>query len=177
VLSKRALESSVIVDDSQVAVLGGLIQDSFADNSDRVPLLGDLPIIGALFRYDKRQRTKVNLLIFLKPTVVRTDSQGRTLTSDRYDYIMGEQDKSRPEPRIFWQDQTVPTLPPSGTMPGTPAGEISSTTVPPGTRTIPVPEFPAPPPARALPQLAPSAPAPAVMPPLAPSSPAPAAPR
>ena len=91
VLSKRALESSVIVDDQQVAVLGGLIQDSFSDGSDRVPVVGDLPIIGALFRYDARKRQKVNLMIFLKPTVVRTDSQGRALTSDRYDYIMGEQ--------------------------------------------------------------------------------------
>ena len=161
VLSKRALESSVIVDDSQVAVLGGLIQDSFADNSDRVPVLGNLPIIGAFFRYDQRTRTKVNLLIFLKPTVVRTDSQGRALTSERYDYIMGEQDKSRPEPRFFWQDETVPTLPPEGMMPGTPAGEIPSNTVPPGTRTIPVPEFMMTPPATTPAPPAPAAPAPA----------------
>jgi general secretion pathway protein D len=165
VLSKRALESSVIVDDQQVAVLGGLIQDSFTDGSDRVPVLGSLPVIGALFRYDARARAKVNLLIFLKPTVVRTDSQGRALTSDRYDYIMGEQEKSRPDPRVFWQDLTVPTLPPPGMMPGTPAGEIPSNTVPPGTRTISVPEFmraPAPtaPPAPAVPAQEPAPAAP-----------------
>jgi general secretion pathway protein D len=77
VLSKRALESSVVVDDSQVAVLGGLIQDSYRDGSDRVPVLGNLPFVGALFRYDTRSRSKVNLLVFLKPTVVRTDAQGR----------------------------------------------------------------------------------------------------
>ncbi|MEO8754198.1 MAG: type II secretion system secretin GspD [Casimicrobiaceae bacterium] len=182
VLSKRALESSVIVDDQQVAVLGGLIQDSFADNSDRVPVLGSLPIIGALFRYDQRTRTKVNLLIFLKPTVVRTDSQGRTLTNERYDYIMGEQNRSRPDPRFFWQDETVPTLPPVGVMPGTPAGEVSSTTVPPGTRSIPVPDFmmTTPAPASATPPLAPStisppSPAPQASP--ASSTPPPAAPR
>ena len=161
VLSKRALESSVIVDDSQVAVLGGLIQDTFSDGSDRVPVIGDLPIIGAFFRYDARKRQKVNLLIFLKPTVVRNDSQGRALTSDRYDYIMGEQEKSRPEPRFFWQDQTVPTLPPPGTMPGTPAGEIPSNTVPPGIRTIPVPQSLTAPPLSATPPLAPPVPAPA----------------
>src|SRR4029453_11931674 len=73
VLSKRALESSVIVDDQQVAVLGGLIQDSFTDGSDRVPVVGDIPVIGAFFRYDARKRQKVNLLVFLKPTVVRSD--------------------------------------------------------------------------------------------------------
>jgi hypothetical protein len=98
---------------------------------------------------------------------VRNDSQGRALTSERYDYIMGEQDKSRPEPRFFWQDQTVPTLPPEGMMPGTPAGEIPSNTVPPGTRTIPVPEFMMKPPASttAPPAPAPASPAPAPPPP------------
>ncbi len=142
VLSKRALESSVIVDDRQVAVLGGLIQDSFSDGTDRVPVVGDIPFLGAFFRYDARKRTKVNLLVFLKPTVIRTDVQGRALTSERYDYIMGEQLKSRPEPRSFWQDQTVPTLPPEGTMPGTPAGDVPSTTVP---AFAPTPAVPVPP--------------------------------
>jgi len=131
VLSKRALESSVIVDDKQVAVLGGLIQDSFSDGSDRVPVLGDIPVLGALFRYDQRKRQKVNLLIFLKPTVVRTDWQGRQITSERYDYIQNEQQKSRPEFRYFWQDQSVPTLPPEGAMPGTRAGEVPSNVSPP----------------------------------------------
>jgi general secretion pathway protein D len=131
VLSKRALESSVVVDDSQVAVLGGLIQDSFSDGSDRVPVIGDLPIIGAFFRYDQRKRQKVNLLIFLKPTVLRTDAQGRTLTNERYEYIMNEQEKSRPEFRYFWQDQSVPTMPSAGAMPGTLPGEVPSMRSPP----------------------------------------------
>lgn len=130
VLSKRALESSVIVDDQQVAVLGGLIQDSFSDGSDRVPVLGELPLIGGLFRYDARKRQKVNLMVFLKPTVVRNDAQGRALTSDRYDYIMGEQDKSRPPERFFWPDRTIPTLPGKGLMPGTPEGNLPSITAP-----------------------------------------------
>ncbi len=144
VLSKRALESSVIVDDKQVAVLGGLIQDSFADGSDRVPVIGDLPVLGALFRYDQRKRQKVNLLIFLKPTVVRTDWQGKEITSERYDYIMNEQQKSRPEFRYFWQDQSVPTLPPPGEMPGTRAGEVPSTLSPPPPSASDTPLLPGP---------------------------------
>ncbi len=149
VLSKRALESTVIVDDQQVAVLGGLIQDSFTDGSDRVPWIGDLPLLGALFRYDARKRQKVNLMIFLKPSVVRNDSQGRALTSERYDYIMGEQLRSRPEPRQFWKDETVPTLPAEGAMPGTPAGAIPA--IPPNGA------MPAPPPAsRAAPPAEPA---------------------
>ena len=155
VLSKRALESSVIVDDQSVAVLGGLIQDTFSDGSDRVPILGDLPILGAFFRYDARKRQKVNLLIFLKPTVVRTDAQGRQLTSERYDYIQGEQQKSRPEPRYFWMDQTVPTLPAEGLMPGTNPGEIPSHIAPARTPLEEAMKAPVPPP---TPPAAPNAP-------------------
>ena len=156
VLSKRALESSVIVDDQSVAVLGGLIQDSFTDGSDRVPLVGDLPLIGAFFRYDARKRQKVNLLVFLKPTVVRSDAQGRAITSERYDYIMGEQLKNRPEYRYFWNDQTAPVLPPQGVSPGTAAGEVQSNTTQPG----------APPPA--IPPLVPPIGTPPPAPPAAP---------
>jgi len=155
VLSKRALESSVIVDDQSVAVLGGLIQDTFSDGSDRVPIVGDLPILGALFRYDARKRQKVNLMVFLKPTVVRTDAQGRMLTSERYDYIMGEQQRSRPEPRYFWMDQTVPTLPAEGLMPGTKAGEIPSSIAPARTPLEEALKAPLPPP---TPPTAPNAP-------------------
>jgi len=138
VLSKRALESSVVVDDSQVAVLGGLIQDSFADNSDRVPLLGNLPIVGALFRYDTRSRSKVNLLIFLKPTVVRSDIQGQALTNERYDYIIKQQLDARPEYRYFWNDQTAPVLPSIGQMPGTNSGSAPSNTTQPGASQPPI---------------------------------------
>jgi len=155
VLSKRALESSVIVDDQSVAVLGGLIQDTFSDGSDRVPILGDLPVLGALFRYDARKRQKVNLMVFLKPTVVRTDAQGKMLTSDRYDYIMNEQQRSRPEPRYFWMDQTVPTLPAEGLMPGTRTGEIPSTVAPARTPLEEALKAPLPPP---TPPAAPNAP-------------------
>lgn len=185
VLSKRALESSVVVDDKQVAVLGGLIQDSFSDGSDRVPVLGDIPVLGALFRYDQRKRQKVNLLIFLKPTVVRTDWQGKAITSERYEYIMNEQQKSRPEFRYFWQDQSVPTLPPEGAMPGTRAGEVPSTLSPPPpsdtpmlpgpvTAGKPVPSPTAP--GAAIPGLAPVAPPPAQTAPAVSASPPPAPP-
>jgi len=138
VLSKRALESSVVVDDSQVAVLGGLIQDSYADGSDRVPVLGNLPFVGALFRYDTRSRSKVNLLVFLKPTVVRTDAQGKAITNERYDYIMKQQLDSRPEYRYFWNDQTAPVLPPLGQTPTTIDGTMPSNVTQPGAPAPPI---------------------------------------
>jgi len=126
VLSKRSLESTVIVDDTQIIVLGGLIQDELDTGSNKVPLLGDIPIAGALFRYDSRARTKTNLMIFIKPTVLRTGADGRPLTSERYDYLRGEQERQAPPARLFWGDPTQPTLPlPQGMMPGQPGADAT----------------------------------------------------
>ncbi len=111
ITSKRSLESTVVVDDGQIIVLGGLIEDSFTDGSNRVPLVGDVPVVGALFRYDNRRRIKTNLMVFLKPTVIRNAGAGASLTSDRYDYLIGEQQKLKPAERLFWPDPTVPELP------------------------------------------------------------------
>jgi len=123
ILSKRALESTVVVDDTQIIVLGGLIQDELTDGSDKIPGLGDIPIAGALFRYDARRRQKTNLMIFIKPTVLRTSSDGRELTSERYEYLRGEQERQTPAPRLFWGDQTQPALPPQGAFPGAPGAD------------------------------------------------------
>jgi len=121
VLSKRALESSVIVDDKSIVVLGGLIQDSQENGTDKLPVAGDIPFFGQLFRYDNRRRVKTNLLVFLKPTVVRSDAQGRELTSERYDYIMNQQQNNLGKPLWFWNDPGPPAVvPPQGVMPGTP---------------------------------------------------------
>ncbi len=123
ILSKRALESTVIVDDTQIIVLGGLIQDQLTDGSDKVPLFGDIPLAGALFRYDARHRIKTNLMIFIKPTVLRTSADGREITSERYQYLRGEQERQAPPNRLFWGDQTQPLLPPQGMLPGTPGAD------------------------------------------------------
>jgi general secretion pathway protein D len=130
VISKRVLESSVVIDDSQIVVLGGLIDDQLTDGSDSIPLLGQIPIAGALFRYDARHRVKTNLLVFLKPTVVRSAADGRTITSERYDYLQGEQERWTVPERLFWRDVTQPQLPPEGVMPGTP-GSVPLTPPPP----------------------------------------------
>jgi general secretion pathway protein D len=118
VLSKRALDSTVVVDDSQVIVLGGLIEDRLTDGSDKVPGLGDVPLAGQMFRYDARKREKTNLLVFLRPTVVRSFVDGREITSERYDYLLGEQMRLAPGPLPFWPDNTQPELPPPGKFPG-----------------------------------------------------------
>jgi general secretion pathway protein D len=119
-LSKRALETTIVVDDQQIVVLGGLIQDTMNDGTQKLPYAGDVPFFGSLFRYDNRSRVKTNLMIFLKPTIVRGTSGGHDITTERYDYLRGEQMKSAPDPRWFWKDPTAPELPPQGAMPGTP---------------------------------------------------------
>jgi len=112
ITNKRSLASSVIVDDGQIVVLGGLIQDVLTDNANQVPFLGDIPVIGTLFRYDNREHTKTNLMVFLKPTVVRTGTAANSLTADRYDYLMGEQQRLKPVAAPFWTEPEVPLLPP-----------------------------------------------------------------
>jgi general secretion pathway protein D len=111
ITNKRSLESTVLVDDGQIVVLGGLIQDSFTDNTNKIPLVGDIPVAGSLFRYDNRQRTKTNLMVFLKPTIVRSTAASNSVTADRYDYILGEQQHLKPEERPLWPQPDVPLLP------------------------------------------------------------------
>jgi len=126
ILSKRALESSVAVDDQQIVVLGGLIQDTSTTDAEKIPYAGDVPVFGTLFRYDNRSRSKTNLLIFLKPTVIRSDAEGRAITTERYDYLRGEQERMRPGEQWFWPDPTYPKLPATPAMPGAPGGETST---------------------------------------------------
>ena len=124
ILQKRSLDSTVVVKDGGIAVLGGLMQDQFTDGSDKVPLAGDVPVLGQLFRYDARHRVKTNLMIFLRPVILRDPADGRELTTERYDYIRGQQEMQGMPPRFFWTDPSPqPALPlPMGTMPDTPAG-------------------------------------------------------
>jgi len=91
VTRKRALQTNVLVDDGQVIVLGGLLEDSTHDSTSSVPILGSLPVVGSLFRYETRKRTKTNLMIFLRPHIVRDQQDGQRLTLDRYNYMRSTQ--------------------------------------------------------------------------------------
>jgi len=112
ITNKRAVESTVLVDDGQIVVIGGLIQDSVRDGVEKVPLLGDLPLLGALFTYRTRSSTKTNLMVFLRPTVLRDAQRAESLTGSRYDYILGEQYKAKLLPSPPLPDMEAPSLPP-----------------------------------------------------------------
>ncbi|SFQ73024.1 general secretion pathway protein D [Variovorax sp. OK605] len=113
VTNKRALDTSILVDDGQIMVLGGLMEDSVANGTEAVPGLGSLPVVGNLFRYDKRQRVKTNLMVFLRPYVIRDANAGRGLTLDRYNFMRMQQGRARPVPHGLLPDTGAPALPPA----------------------------------------------------------------
>jgi general secretion pathway protein D len=112
ITNKRAVESTVLVDDGKIVVIGGLIQATVNDGVQKVPVLGDIPFLGALFRYKTRLQNKTNLMIFLRPTLVRDSQRAESYTGERYDYILGEQRKAQPVHDIMMPDVESPTLPP-----------------------------------------------------------------
>ena len=110
--NKRSIESTVVVDDGQIIVLGGLIEDNYTTSRSKVPLLGDLPYIGALFRSETRSRKRSNLMVFLRPTVMRDQAASDRISLDRYDYIRGNQLNSQPTPNAILGINESPVLPP-----------------------------------------------------------------
>ncbi|UVH57827.1 type II secretion system secretin GspD [Variovorax paradoxus] len=114
VTNKRALDTSILVDDGQIMVLGGLMEDSVSNGTESVPGLGSLPVVGNLFRYDKRQRVKTNLMVFLRPYVIRDANASRGLTLDRYNFMRMQQGRVRPVAHGLLPDVGGPALPPSG---------------------------------------------------------------
>ena len=112
ITNKRAVASTVLVDDGQIVVIGGLIQDTVNDGVQKVPVLGNIPLLGGLFRYKTRSHSKTNLMIFLRPTLVRDSQRADAFTGERYDYILGEQEKAKPAHDAILPDMESPTLPP-----------------------------------------------------------------
>jgi len=113
ITNKRSLESTVMVDQGQIVVLGGLIQDSVSNTQQKVPLLGDIPILGALFRYETREHTKTNLMVFIRPYILRSAADSQGLTRDRYEYLRSEQQRSTlPERSPVLPNMSAPEVPP-----------------------------------------------------------------
>jgi general secretion pathway protein D len=109
----RAIESNVLADDGQIIVLGGLIQDTEGDGEERVHGLASIPVIGNLFKYRTRTRVKTNLMVFLRPVVVRSKDASESITMDRYEYIRAAGQASYPaggEPLL--RELGAPVLPP-----------------------------------------------------------------
>ena len=96
ITNKRSIESSVLVEDGGIVVLGGLLQDDFGNSQERVPGLGDVPLFGNLFRADSRSRKKTNLMVFLRPVVVRDGASTENLSLSRYEQMRSVQMEVQP---------------------------------------------------------------------------------
>lgn len=120
ITNKRSIENTVLVDDGQTVVIGGLISDDTKNGDNKVPVLGDIPVIGNLFKYQTRNRDKTNLMVFLRPIVLRDGKSAAQLTGSRYDYIRGEQSNHLKDAESLLPPVGGPQLPPLTAPPAAP---------------------------------------------------------
>ena len=111
VTTKRSVETDVLIDDGSIIVLGGLVQDQIATVVEKVPLLGDIPVLGHLFRYETRLNKKTNLMLFLRPYVIRNADDAIPLTVQRYDMMRRLGKEVAPEPHFALPAYEGPVLP------------------------------------------------------------------
>jgi general secretion pathway protein D len=120
ILNKRSIESNVLVNDGGIVVIGGLLQDEYSGSQDKVPGLGDIPFLGGLFKSETRSRKKTNLMVFLRPVVIRDAASSDALSSSRYDSMIRAQIAGQPaqSPVIKVNEAaTLPSLPAPGSAP------------------------------------------------------------
>jgi general secretion pathway protein D len=120
ITNKRSIQTNVLVEDGGIVVLGGLLQDEYSNNQEKVPLLGDIPILGNLFKTESRGRKKTNLMVFLRPVVVRDSAATEQLSLDRYDLMRASQVSAQPPFNIILpinESALLPETTPRATKP------------------------------------------------------------
>ena len=109
--NKRSIKTSVLVDDKQIIVLGGLIKDDLQEVEDKVPLLGDIPLLGMLFRNTKTDLVKTNLMVFIRPEILRDGQDTFIQTNSKYEFMRKLQQERRKEGVNLMYDNVAPVLP------------------------------------------------------------------
>ncbi|WP_042296359.1 type II secretion system secretin GspD [Paraburkholderia bannensis] len=109
--TKRSIQSTVLADNGEIIVLGGLMQDNYQVSNSKVPLLGDIPWIGQLFRSENKTRAKTNLMVFLRPVIISDRDTAQAVTSNRYDYIQGVTGAYKSDNNLM-RDKDDPVVPP-----------------------------------------------------------------
>jgi general secretion pathway protein D len=136
ITNKRSIESSVLVDDGAIVVLGGLLQDDTTNSQEKVPGLGDIPLFGNLFKSEARSRKKTNLMVFLRPVVVRDGAAAEALSMGRYEQMRLQQQGFQPLPTGQLPVSGSAVLPPLDSSPVvTPIAPSADTTVTPAPAT------------------------------------------
>jgi general secretion pathway protein D len=111
ITNERIIQTKVLAQDNRVVVLGGLIKDDVQDATQKVPFLGDIPYLGRLFRIDGEKVTKTNLLIFIRPTIIRDNKALAGATAEKYRYIRDQQVLRKERGLLYLDDDQVPVLP------------------------------------------------------------------
>jgi len=111
ITNERKIETMVLANDNDIVVLGGLVKDDVQDSTQGVPFLSDIPLLGRLFRNDVVTVTKSNLLVFIRPTIIRDDEDLAGATAEKYRYIREEQIERRERGLMFLDDGSLPLLP------------------------------------------------------------------
>ena len=96
ITNKREVETTVMVNDGQIIVLGGLIEEGEQVSLDKVPLLGDIPILGRLFQSEGKAKRRTNLMVFMRPAIVRNNADLRAVTDRKYNFMQGKQAQVAP---------------------------------------------------------------------------------
>ncbi|MDP9549040.1 UNVERIFIED_ORG: general secretion pathway protein D [Burkholderia cepacia] len=124
--TKRSIQSTILADNGEIIVLGGLMQDNYQVSNSKVPLLGDIPWIGQLFRSESKVRAKTNLMVFLRPVIISDRSTAQEVTANRYDYIQGVTGAYKSDNNVIRDkdDPVVPPMPIGPSQGGTPAGNL-----------------------------------------------------
>ncbi len=112
--TKRSVDSSVLVQDGQLIVLGGLLSDNYSDSMEKTPWLANIPYLGALFRYETKTRVKDNLMLFLRPYVIRNTEQSDALTNDRYGWTQNMRDEAPRNVQLLPNEVLDPLTPAHG---------------------------------------------------------------
>ncbi len=122
VLNKREFETTVLVDDGDILAIGGLLDDNERRTIEKLPLLGDIPLLGNLFKSKSRARGKTNLVVFIRPTILRSRQDNAAVTARRYDMVRAAQQAANPdvEPSIdtLVRDYMGAAVPTGGPLPG-----------------------------------------------------------
>jgi general secretion pathway protein D len=111
ITNKSSIETTVVIDDGSTLVLGGLLQDGVNDGVTKVPFLGDVPVVGNLFKTRSRERNKTNLMVFLRPVVIRDQASSNGVTLDRYEYMQQRMVDTQPEKSVLMPFNDGPAMP------------------------------------------------------------------
>jgi general secretion pathway protein D len=111
ITDKSEIQTTVTVDDGDILVLGGLMRDEYTDGNDGVPGLSKIPLLGSLFKSENRTRKKSNLMVFLRPVVMRNADDNAKFTMDRYEQIRARQQEAQPQRNLVLPDTGAPVLP------------------------------------------------------------------